>query len=168
MKIISKIVINQPADLVWNLVAHEFDKAHLWMGPVKKSYAVGAGESKQGAPMEGRVCHFSDKPNGAQANEVITYFNDAHKQMTFEVNPINVPGILPVKKNVIEMRVKRLDDKLTQVIWVSRPQLKLLGYPFYLLLAFGFYMGFGGILKNLKEYVETQLSPESKDRMKTA
>jgi hypothetical protein len=165
MKITKNIIINQSVETVWHLLAHEFDKAHLWMGPLKRSFALCEGEGDQGAPMTGRTCHFSDKENGAQANEVITYFNDAHKRMVFEVHPINVPSILPVKKNVIELSVKYLGANQSQVIWVSRPQLKLLGYPLYFLLKVGFHVGFGGILKNLKEYAETQLIPSSNDKM---
>ncbi|MGB0944921.1 MAG: SRPBCC family protein [Marinomonas sp.] len=132
MKITKKIVINQPADLVWNFIAYDFDQAHLWMGPIPHSYAIGTGNGKQGAPMEGRICHLSDKAVGAKAKEVITAFDEANKSLTFEVTSTNVPAIIPIKKNVVSMKVKSLGRNQSQVIWVSRPQIKAFVYPYTL------------------------------------
>jgi len=161
MKITKKIVINQPADLVWNFIAYDFDQAHLWMGPIPHSYAIGTGNSKQGAPMEGRICHLSDKADGAKAKEVITDFDDANKSLTFEVTSINVPAIIPIKKNVVSMTVKSLGRNQSQVIWVSRPQIKAFAYPLYPLLKLGAGAAFKGLLKDLKNYAENHLTQSS-------
>lgn len=161
MKITKKIVINQPADLVWNFIAYDFDQAHLWMGPIPHSYAIGSGNSKQGAPMEGRICHLSDKADGAKAKEVITAFDDAKKSLTFEVTSINVPAIVPVKKNVVTMTVKRLGANQSEVIWVSRPQIKAFAYPLYPLLKLGAGAAFKGLLKGLKDYAENHLTQKT-------
>lgn len=63
MKITKKVTINKPAELVWDLIAHQFDKAHLWMDPIPHSYEIGSGHSSTGAPMEGRICNLSKNPN---------------------------------------------------------------------------------------------------------
>ncbi len=159
MRITKKIVINKPIDQVWNLIAHDFDKAHLWMGPVPHSYALGDGVTSNGAPMEGRICHLSDKPDGAQAKEIITDFDETAKSLTFEVTSINVPAIVPIKKNIVSMSLRQLGAGKTEVTWVSRPQLKLFAFPLYPLLRVGASAAFGSILRGLKDYAEnTQLS----------
>ncbi len=125
MKVTKSITINKPVQEVWQIIAHDFDKAHLWMGPVPHSYEVGKGNSMDGAPMEGRICHLSNNPNGAKAKEIITQYNEEEKSLTFEVTSISVPAIVPIKKNVVQMSVKRQSKNRTEVIRVSRPQLKV-------------------------------------------
>ncbi|MEH6578971.1 MAG: SRPBCC family protein [Amphritea sp.] len=154
MKITKSITINKPVQDVWKIIAHDFDQAHLWMGPVPHSYEVGKGNSSTGAPMEGRICHLSKNPDGAKAREIITQFNEEEKSLTFEVTSINVPAIVPVKKNVVEMSLRELGMNKTEVVWVSRPQLKVFAYPFYPLLRFAIPMAFAKLLKGLKEFSE--------------
>lgn len=85
------------------------------------SYEIGKGGSTTGAPMEGRICHLNNNPDGAKAKEVITQYNEEEKTLTFEVTSIDVP----VKKNVVQMSVRELGLNKTEVTWVSRPQLKV-------------------------------------------
>lgn len=33
-----KIIVNKPADVVWHLIGHQFEKAHLLMDPIPPSY----------------------------------------------------------------------------------------------------------------------------------
>lgn len=71
MKITKSIVINRPVADEWQILGPEFDQAHLWMGPIPHSYAIGEKKSGGGMPMEGRICHLSDNPNGTKAKEVL-------------------------------------------------------------------------------------------------
>lgn len=125
MKITKTITIDKPAPYVWKIIAHDFDKAHFWMSPVPHSYEIGKGGSTTGAPMEGRICHLSNNPDGAKAKEVITQYNEEEKTLTFEVTSIDVPAIVAVKKNVVQMSVRELGLNKTEVTWASRPQLKV-------------------------------------------
>ena len=84
MKITKTITVNTTAEKLWQLIGHNFDQAHLWMDPVPHSFGFGEGESSIGAPMEGRICHLSNNPNGAKAKEVLTHFDDANRSLTFE------------------------------------------------------------------------------------
>ena len=154
MKITKTIVINRPAQDVWKIIAHDFDQAHLWMSPIPHSYEIGKGESATGAPMEGRMCNLSNNPDGAKAKEIITHYSEEDKTLTFEVTSVNVPAVVPMKKNTVQMSVRELGVNKTEVVWVSRPQIKAFAYPFYPLLRFALPMAFGKLLKGLKEFAE--------------
>ncbi len=161
MKITRTITIDKPAEDVWSLIAHQFDKAHLWMGPIPHSYKIGNGASATGAPIEGRICNLSSNPDGARAREVITEYSEQDKSLTFEVTSINVPAIVPLKKNVVQMSVRALGTNKTEVVWVSRPQLKIFAYPFYPLLRLALAAAFGKLLKGLKDYSEKSLPDQT-------
>ncbi len=162
MKTSNTIIINAPMKDVWKIVATDFDKAHLWMGPVKDSYAIGKGENNNGAGMQGRICHFTDNPDNAKAREFITGFSEAGKTISFEVNPVNVPGVLPMVKNDITISLVELADNKTKVLWTSQPTLKPLGYLFYPLLKLAIPLLFSTMLKGLKNYSEGQASLSAK------
>lgn len=154
MKIQKSITVNKSADYIWNIIAKDFDKAYLWMAPIPHSYDIGKGESSVGAPMEGRICHLSNNPDGAKAKEVITQYDDDNKSLTFEVTSIDVPAIVPVKKNVVTMSVKAVGMHQSEVTWVSRPQLKAFGYLLYPLLRLALPAAFGRLLTGLKDFAE--------------
>lgn len=156
MKIYRTITIDRPADEIWKLIAHDFDKAELWMDPIPRSCAIGRGEGMNGAPMAGRICDLSKNPQGAKAKEVITYFSEAERKLTFEITPINMPAIVPMKKNVVTMSVKTLSDSRSEVTWLALPQLKLQDYLLYPLLRLALPMAYGKLLKGLKSYAEAQ------------
>ena len=155
MKITKRITINRSADDLWKLIAEDFDQAHLWMSPIPESYSIGKGKSSVGAPMEGRICHLSDNPDGAKAKEVITQYSDENKTLTFEVTPINNPAIVPLKKNIVQMSVREMGANQSEVVWVSQPHLKWFGYALYPLLRLAIPTAFSKLLQGLKEYAET-------------
>ncbi|MCO7187553.1 MULTISPECIES: SRPBCC family protein [unclassified Pseudoalteromonas] len=157
MKITKSIIINKSAEQVWELVAHQFDKAHLWMGPIPHSEALGKGSSRLGAPMEGRVCNLSDNPNGAKVKEVITEFNETDKTIAFNVLPVNNPAIVPIRQNHVMMSVQPIGKNQSKVIWIASPQLKWFAYLFYPLLRLVFPVAFGKLLAGLKRYAEANL-----------
>ncbi|MBM7071211.1 hypothetical protein JQC92_04030 [Shewanella sp. 202IG2-18] len=101
------------------------------MGPIPHSYAIGEKKSGGGMPMEGRICLLSDNLDGAKAKEVLLQYSDAEKSLTFEVTSINVPAIVPIKRNVVQMSAQAIGTKSTRVTWVARPEPKLLAYPLY-------------------------------------
>jgi hypothetical protein len=161
MKITKTVVIKKSAEEVWNLIAHDFDKAHLWMGPIPHSYGIQEGESKQGAPMTGRICHLSDNPDGAKVKEVITQYHEASKTLAFDVYPINNPAIVPIKQNKVQMKINATGPAEAQVIWTAQPQLKLIAYAFYPLLRMIFPIAFAKLLKGLKDYMEAPKSSKN-------
>lgn len=157
MKVSKTVIINKPVSQVWDLIANQFDKAHLWMGPIPNSIALGKGQSKVGAPMQGRICDLSTTPNGPQVKEVITQFNAENKSLSFDVLPVNNPAIVPIKQNHVNMSVQRVGENQTKVVWTASPKLKPVAYLFYPLLKLVFPVAFGKLLKGLKQYVENDM-----------
>jgi len=155
MKITKTIIINKPAEQVWDLVAHQFDKAHLWMGPIPDSRPLNLGKGLKGAPMEGRICDLSDDSNGAQVKEVITEFSETSKSLAFDVLPVNNPAIIPIKQNHVKMSVRAIGSDKAEVTWTASPELKLFAYPFYPLLRLVFPVAFAKLLQGLKDYAES-------------
>lgn len=157
MKIKQKIIVNKPADVVWHLIGHQFEKAHLWMDPIPHSYAFNEDQTDTGAPVQGRICHLSNNPDGAKAREEIVAFDDAKRSVTFAITSINVPAVVPLKRNQVQMTVNSLSSHQCEVIWVAQPQLKAFAYPFYPLLRLLLPFAFGKLLSGLKRYSEAQL-----------
>ena len=81
MKIVKKTTINQPIDQVWQVWAEEFEKAQDWMGIVYHSYEKEEGEKVTDSPIVGRICEFSQKPDGPIAKEDILLFDRKNHKM---------------------------------------------------------------------------------------
>ncbi len=156
MKIITKIQIDQPSHKVWSILADDFDRVDLWMSDVKHSYRTDNANKTQGAPMDGRVCQFSEKPTGLAAQEKIVDFDDNARRMVVKVVPVNAPRLLPIHHNMLTMEVFELPDGNSEVFWTLEPELKSLAKPFSLLIAMGMKRGFTRILGELKSYAEGQ------------
>ena len=154
MNITQTITINKSADQIWQLIGQDFDKAYLWMAPIPKSTALGRGQGKGGAPMQGRICDLSDNPEGAKVKEVITQYDSRSKTIAFDVLPINNPAIVPIRQNHVRMQVRQISHNKSQVVWTASPQLKPFAYIFYPLLRLVFPVAFGKLLKGLKDYAE--------------
>ncbi len=154
MKTSQTVTLNRPIEDIWQIVAENFDAAYLWMPAVTESYAINKGQGNNGAPMLGRICHFSDKSDGPYARETITEFKPKEKSISFEVVPMNLPAILPVKKNLLQIKLKDLGQNKTQLTWISKPELKWFAYPFYPLLKLIIPKAFSPFLKGLKDYAE--------------
>lgn len=157
MKITKTVTINKPVEQIWDLIAHQFDKAHFWMGPIPRSVALGKGQSQVGAPMQGRICDLSNDLNGAKVKEVITHFSEQDKTLTFDVLPVNNPAIVPIKQNKVQMSARAVAAGKTEVIWTASPLLKPMAYLFYPLLRLIFSVAFGKLLQGLKNYAENDM-----------
>lgn len=161
MKITKAITINKSVEQVWDLIAHQFDKAHLWMGPIPHSRALGPGNSLVGAPMQGRICDLDSNPKGAKVKETITHYSERDKTLAFEVLPINNPAIIPIKQNKVRMTVRAIGKTKTEVVWIASPELKPLARFFNPLLKPLFSIAFSKLLQGLKDYIENEMPPQN-------
>ena len=155
MNITKNIIIDQPTAHVWRVVAQEFDQAHLWMRPVKNSYAFDQGENKTSAPVAGRVCELGNGPKGLMAEEIITEYNEKAQYFVFDAVPKNAPGLLPIYKNTVKITVVDMGGNQAKVLWQATPDLKLMGKILSPVLKLGLGKAFGDILKDLKRYCES-------------
>ena len=154
MKIKKTIRIERSPQDVWHLIAEEFDQAYLWMDFVKKSYPLDEFSQNQTAPIPGRVCEFTDNPNGLKAKEKILSYSEEEMRFSFDVIPMDAPKVFPVKKNIVTMSVKAISDDQCRVSWESDITLSVLGILLYPILRRGLSKNFTGVLKDLKNYLE--------------
>ena len=155
MKIIRKARIEKPANEVWKVLGQDFENAHLWMALVPNTHSKDYGVKVNEAPVCGRVCEFTDKPNGFYADELITEYSDEKMEMTVEVTPQNAPSILPMLKNTLKLKVNVINNYSSEVVWESEPKLKPIGNLMYPFVKMGLGKAFSEVLEELKYFVET-------------
>ncbi|MEL6150237.1 MAG: SRPBCC family protein [Chloroflexota bacterium] len=81
MKLSSTVVINAPAEKVWQVVAHDFAKIGEWASGVEKSVINVEAATPEGATVGGRVCSV---PGFGQIRETFTEYDEAGKTFTYE------------------------------------------------------------------------------------
>ena len=103
--------------------------------------------------MAGRICELTTKPDGAIADESITYYDEDAHRMNVRVELKN--GKIPVDHNNLEVLVNSLSPNETEVVWNSDITLKTMGKVLYPVLRAGLNKNFNELLEELKYYVET-------------
>ncbi len=154
MNIATSIRIERPIDQVWKIVADDFAEVQQWIGSVRKSTALTDTPKPDGAPVAGRFCVLSDKPDGLCARETITGYDNRAWKLDFEVVPVNGGALFPVKSNRVSVSLTRAGSGATDVTWTAVPDLKPHGYVMYPMLKMGLGKAFGGILQDLKTFAE--------------
>lgn len=154
MLVETSIRIQRPADAVWGIVADDFAGIQNWFEDVVRSYELPDAPRPGDSPSAGRVCEFTDRPDGLQAREQITSYDRDTRKLSFEVVPVNAPAALPLKKNLIDLEVREVGPNESEVIWQSSPQLKAYGYLMYPMLKMGLNKTFSDLLTQLKAHAE--------------
>ncbi len=152
MDVRKSITINKPINEVWNLLAENFDKAQDWMSAIPRSDRKHSGNAADNAPMIGRICELSTRPNGPIADETITLFDREKYRLGINVIPRN--GKIPVEQNNAIYQLKALGDNETSVEMTSDIQLKTAGKVLYPVLKAGVGKSFAEQLEELKYYLE--------------
>lgn len=168
MKILKTISIDRDTDTLWRIVAEEFDDAYKWMEFVHRSYKVDEAPSIKDAPVAGRVCEFTTKPNGLKAVERILSFSASSKTFSFNVVPMNAPRVFPVAKNTVTMTVAPFGNNQCTVTWSSDIELTGFGYLIYPIIKHGLSKNFGEIMQDLKNYAEGEGKLAAKSEGKLA
>ncbi|MEM7371720.1 MAG: SRPBCC family protein [Bacteroidota bacterium] len=153
MKITRKIIIDKSATEVWDVLGRNFEQADQWMASVPKSYAKVVGTTAEGAPLIGRICELSQKPNGPIADETITHYDES--QFVMHVNVVPRNGNLPIQQNNVVMSVRPIGDAQAEVSWASDLELKPVGKLLYPIVKVGVAKSFDELLEELKHFVET-------------
>jgi hypothetical protein len=90
-----KITIAAPAEQVWELVGHHFDRVEEWASAVHASHAL-PGPPLAGAPVAGRVCQ-TGLPVLKQVSERIVAYDESARMLTYQARLL--PGLLPQAHN---------------------------------------------------------------------
>ena len=154
MNILLKEIINKPIDQVWQVAAVDFAGNARWMSAVPIAHEKQGGTKADSSPTEGRLCEIQARPDGLLADETITRFDAAQHIVTWDVYVKNAPALLPIKKNVAEMRLRPLSPESTEVTWEANPELKTFAYLMYPLVKAGLAKTFKQILEELKYFME--------------
>jgi hypothetical protein len=109
-EISATVVIAAPADLVWNVVAHQFDRVGLWARAIPASRPVAGPPAVEQTPVPGRVCR-TGLPMFPEITERIVAYDEAEHTLTYQADL--VPGLLPVARNT--WRVESITATRTRV-----------------------------------------------------
>jgi Polyketide cyclase / dehydrase and lipid transport len=109
MNFSSHIIINAPADRVWDLVGRRFDRIGEWATAIPASAAVPdtipAEPAAAGAPVAGRVCDTGIRML-PQATELIVAYSERDRTLTYQAT--GMPAFVRVARN--RWTVTAVDD----------------------------------------------------------
>ncbi|MDX8382524.1 MAG: hypothetical protein R8M45_00485 [Ghiorsea sp.] len=154
MKTTKKIMVQTSTDKVWQVFAHNFDQAHLWMASVPNSFGQENGQLFKGASSAGRVCELDANPKGIKAVESFLAYDEEKKSCTILIKFANTPFAFPLVQNVAEFSLEQRENNQSVVTFTIISTLKPLAYIIYPLIKFGFGFFITQIIEELKYYVE--------------
>jgi len=91
------VVIDAPADAVWQVVAGQFDRIGEWATAIPASAACPVERPVVGAPVPGRVCH-TGVALVPEVTETIVAFDDAGRTLTYQATA-GMPAFVTLARN---------------------------------------------------------------------
>lgn len=155
MELLNSMVVNKPADQIWNLLGNDFVDVAKWMAAIPRSEAKSEGRRLPGAPAVGRLSYLIAKYNGAYQDETITKYDNTNRSLGMEAVIMGFPKIAPVRGYSSEVTVTPIDENSSKVTWNSVVHLRPHGYIFYLALKKSMNAGFIRNLEEIKHIIET-------------
>ena len=76
MQLIQQAIINAPAEDVWSLVAHEFDRVGSWAASVPVSQWAANAAAPSGCPVGARTCRTTMRMFPAVEEHLVAYDED--------------------------------------------------------------------------------------------
>jgi len=149
-----KTAIHASADHVWDIFAHDFENAYLWMSSVKHSYGKENGPAFPGARSQGRVCELSNDPNGMHASESFLAYDEENRTATVRIEIRGGPAVAPIKVNIMDVMVAAEGKDKASVDMTIRSQLKPAAYLFYPIVKLGILVFIRQIQEELKHFAE--------------
>ncbi|HZO66226.1 MAG TPA: SRPBCC family protein, partial [Kribbellaceae bacterium] len=112
----SDIVIDAPAEQVWQVVAHRFDGIGDWATAVPASTSTVTANPPVGAPVAARVCRTGIRAVPQVTEEIIGY-DEAARTLTYEATQ-GMPAFVSLARNT--WRVTPVDSTRTLVAFEAR------------------------------------------------
>lgn len=145
------IVIGAPAETVWQVVAHRFDRIGEWATAIPSSAACAIAEPEVGAPVAGRVCH-TDLRLVPEVTEAIVEYDEAGRTLTYQAAN-GLPGFVTRARN--RWQVTPIDQNRTQVTFAAEVRVRgLFGWLARWVLLVQVGRTGRHLLDDLKHYVE--------------
>jgi hypothetical protein len=168
MEMLNSIVVNKPADEIWELLGNDFVDVAKWMAAIPRSVEKTEGTPLPGAPAVGRLSYMIQKFNGAYQDEVITKYDDATRSLSIYATIEGFPSFAPVRGYSSDVSVTPIDENSSTVRWDSVADMRILGYLTYRAMKKTMNAGFIRNLEEIKHFVETgQPHPRKIDKIKT-
>ena len=124
-----QMVINAPADKVWQILAHDFDKIGLWSSGINESLPLDEPTTLKEAPTSGRICLTDGF--GGDVTEQFTYYEEGNMRFGYQA-----VGDLPIffKKAENNWHVESLEPDKTVVAFRAEIDVTLFPGIFLILL----------------------------------
>ncbi len=146
----SQIVIDAPADHVWAIVAHRFDRIGDWATAISSSAAVHTSVLPD-VPVAGRVCRTGIRAV-PQVTETIVAYDEVAKTLTYEATA-GLPSFVTLARNT--WQVSALSEQRCTVTYAGQLQVRgLLGWLAKRLLLARVSSDGRYLLDDLKHYAE--------------
>jgi hypothetical protein len=143
-RLTNHIIIDAPADKVWEVVGHHFDRIGEWASPVASSTGLDG-------TARGRVCHTGMRLV-PRVSETIVAYDETARTLTYEVTE-GMPPSVALARN--EWRVTEVDGDRARVSFQAHLEVRgLLGAIARQALLLQVGRAGGHLLDDLKHYVE--------------
>lgn len=143
------IIIAAPADAVWQVVAHQFDRIGEWATAITSSQPSTSLSGGVHAPVRGRACHTGIRL-APQVEERIVGYDEAGRTLTYEA--VGPPKFLKSARN--RWHVEAIDGQHSRVsIRATVEPRGIIGRVMYLMLRLQLAKTVPQFLQDLEHYV---------------
>ncbi|HET9142303.1 SRPBCC family protein, partial [Actinophytocola sp.] len=140
-----------PAEAVWEVVAHRFDRMGEWATAIEASTALAGAPGTQGAPVAGRVCRTGVRLVPEVAETIVAY-DEVGRTLTYEATS-GMPGFVRQARN--RWQVTALDGGRSRVAFNAQLEVRgLFGWLARRVLLARVGRSGGQVLDDLKHFVE--------------
>jgi len=158
-------IIEAPADAVWEVIAHQFDRVGEWATAIPTSTASVGINANVGAPVMGRVC-FTDVQMVPEVEERIVAYDEADRSLTYEGH--GLPKFIKTARN--NWHVEALGHRRSRVSLEATLEPRgILGRLMYVLLRLQLTRIGPQFLSDLEHYIEHgEPSPRKQRQLRAA
>jgi len=153
MKFSEDIIINAPAEKVWDILAHKFTEVGIWARSIPKSVVNNDAQIVNGSPVGGRLCDTSI----GKISEEFTAYDEEGMTFSFKgvITSIMLRGVISTNA------VVAIDANTSKVTVTPEVDLKILGILMYPLIKMNLSKTIDEVLADLKYFAENDRpSPE--------
>jgi carbon monoxide dehydrogenase subunit G len=154
MKFSKKIVINAPAEQVWNVLGRDFENISKWATLVSNSEINTEAQVVNNSPVGGRLCNTSI----GKISEEFTEYDDHNMSFSFKGVITSIMFTSVISSN----KVTAIDENTSEVTATPHIELTFLGTLMSPLIKLQLSKAVSGGLEDLKYYVENGKPSPSK------
>ena len=155
MNLTTTTKINATAADVWEVFAHKFDQADVWMASVPRSYPKEDSPRVRGAPTAGRICELQPDGKGMKVWERFVAYDEDTKTGSVLVDFLDTPRIFPMQNASLDFSVVDDPEGGATATWVFGAKIRPWAYVMWPLLWRGMSVAWRELCEELQHYDET-------------